>query len=458
MNDIATTPKKNRYRSLIYFGASLVVALTLTWILKEPTFTDSQVYTLFLLFFSMALWITEAIPPFAVSLFILAYLVFTFGNPHLNSAPEKIDRYVNTFSSSIIWLLLGGFFMATAMRKTGLDVRLLALTLRISGNKPRNILIALMFTTMAASLVMSDSATTTMVLAAILPLLERLGKSNFTKALLLGISIAAATGGMGTIISNSTNAVVAGLMDEAGVKITFLRWMIYGLPLGLALTAICCYVLIRLYVKNEAPISMDFLASDQVTPGSQRTIVLIVIIVTILFWLTGSIHGITVAATCAIPIVVLTVTGILTSNDIRTMPWDTLLLVAGGLSLGQALQSTHILDHYTSQIKGMEDHPVLFIFTLSYLAMVFANVGSSTAACMLLIPLGMSVLPDWKLEAAISIGLASAASVFFPISIPANIICYSTGLLQQKDFRIGGIVVGILGPLLAVLWALLLRG
>jgi hypothetical protein len=55
-------------------------------------------------FFSTALWITGAIPPFALSLFILAYLVFTFGNPHLNSAPEKIDRYVNAFSSSIIWL------------------------------------------------------------------------------------------------------------------------------------------------------------------------------------------------------------------------------------------------------------------------------------------------------------------------------------------------------------------
>src|ERR1043166_3605519 len=150
MNETVTISKKKRYKSLIYFIASLVTALALTWFLKEPTFTDSQVYTLFLLFFSMALWITEAIPPFAVSLFILAYLVFTFGNPHLNSAPEKIDRYVNTFSSSIIWLLLGGFFMATAMRKTGLDLRLLALTLKISGNKPKNILIALMFTTMTA--------------------------------------------------------------------------------------------------------------------------------------------------------------------------------------------------------------------------------------------------------------------------------------------------------------------
>jgi len=458
MNDLVTISKKKRYKPLIYFAGSLVVALVLTWILKEPGFTDSQVYTLFLLFFSMSLWITEAIPPFPVSLFILAYLVFTFGNPHLNSAPEKIDRYVNTFSSSIIWLLLGGFFMATAMRKTGLDMRLLAFTLKISGDKPKNILIALMFTTMLAALVMSDSATTTMVLAAILPLLKTLGKSTFSKALLLGISIAAAAGGMGTIIANSTNAVVAGLIVEAGVKINFLDWVTYGLPVSIVLTSICCYVLIRLYTKNVQPISIDFLKTSQATSGSQRIIVLIVIIITILFWATGSIHGITVAATCAIPIVVLTVTGILTSGDIRTMPWDTLLLVAGGLSLGEALQSTGLLDHYTSQIRTMHDHPVLFILTLSYLAMIFANVGSSTAACMLLIPLGMSVLPEWKIETAMSIGISSSASVFLPISIPANIIVYSTGLLEQKDFRIGGLILGILAPLLIVLWMLLLRG
>src|SRR6476659_8299554 len=162
MNDTVTIPKKKRYRSLIYFVASLVISLALTYLVKERSFTDSQVYTLFLLFFSTALWITGAIPPFAVSLFILAYLVFTFGNSHLNSAPEKIDRYVNTFSSSIIWLLLGGFFMAAAMRKAGLDKQLLRLTLKVSGPRPQNILKALMFSTWAAAMFMSDSATTSM--------------------------------------------------------------------------------------------------------------------------------------------------------------------------------------------------------------------------------------------------------------------------------------------------------
>src|SRR6478672_12373369 len=139
MNDIVTTGTKKRYRSLIYFVTSLVIALALTWLVKEPSFTDSQVYVFFLLFFSIGLWLTEAIPAFAVALFIMAYLVFALGSPYFNSAPEKIDRYVNTFSGRVIWLLLGGFFLAAAMTKTKLDEQLLKLTLKISGTKPRNI-------------------------------------------------------------------------------------------------------------------------------------------------------------------------------------------------------------------------------------------------------------------------------------------------------------------------------
>ena len=131
--------KSRRTRSIHYFFVSMMIASSLTFLLKEPSFTDSQVYVLFLLFFAISLWITEAIPAFAVSLFILAYLVYTLGNPNLNSAPEPIDRYVNTFSSSVTWLLLGGFFMAAAMRKAGLDKELLRLALKMSGAKPQNI-------------------------------------------------------------------------------------------------------------------------------------------------------------------------------------------------------------------------------------------------------------------------------------------------------------------------------
>ena len=99
------------------FLLSFGIAVGLTLLLKEPGFNDSQVYVLFLLFFAVGLWITEAIPAFAVSLFIIAFLVFALGNKYFNSAPENVEEYVRTFSDSIIWLLLGGFFLAKAMDK-----------------------------------------------------------------------------------------------------------------------------------------------------------------------------------------------------------------------------------------------------------------------------------------------------------------------------------------------------
>jgi solute carrier family 13 (sodium-dependent dicarboxylate transporter), member 2/3/5 len=454
--------KKNKYRSVLYFIGSFVVALVLTWLLKEPTFTDSQVYVFFLLFFAVGLWITEAIPAFAVALFIMAYLVFTLGNPHFNSAPEKIDRYVNTFSSSIIWLMLGGFFLAAAMTKTKLDERLLTLTLKVSGAKPRNIIIAFMCTTMLASMIMSNTATTAMLVAALMPLLTSLGKSGVSKALLLGISISATTGGMATIIGTPPNPIAAGMLENEGIKMDFLHWMIYGVPVAIALTAISCFVLIRVFIKSSTPVSLDFQNGEKTDSEDEykfrRKLVLIILVLTVLLWLTSSIHGISVAAVSAIPIVLFTLTGVITADDVRTLPWDTLFLVAGSMSLGEALESTKILEHYSSQLHSVNINPFVFLVVFAYITMIFTNIMSNAAASTVLIPLAFAILPDHKMEAAMTIGLSASTALFLPVSTPPNAIVFSTGLLRQKDFLLGGILVGIIGPLLSVLWVLLVKG
>src|SRR4249920_1037747 len=91
---------KSRKRSVLYFLLSFIVAFILTLLLKESSFTTTQVYVLFILFFAIGLWFTEAVPPFAVSVLIIAYLVFMLGNKSLNPASENIDKYVTTFASS----------------------------------------------------------------------------------------------------------------------------------------------------------------------------------------------------------------------------------------------------------------------------------------------------------------------------------------------------------------------
>lgn len=460
MEEKAVTTSWKRYKSVIFFLLSFVTALGITFLLKEPGFTDSQVYVIFLLFFAIGLWLTEAIPAFAVSLLIISYLVFALGNSYLNSAPENIDKYAQTFSSSIIWLLLGGFFLATAMTKTKLDQALFKYTLKLSGTNPRNLLIGLMSTTMVASMLMSNTATTSMVIASILPLLTSLGKkSGVSKALLLGIPIAAATGGIGTIIGTPSNAIAAGALKSAGIIMEFIDWMKFGVPLAIVLTAVCCLALILIYIKDTTPISLDFL-EDQKSDTSpeiarKRKIVSIVIIVTVGLWLTTSLHGLKVASICAIPLVVLTVTKVLEGKDIQGLPWDTLLLVAGGLSLGLALEQTGLLSHYAQKLLTLGLSSMILIFIFAFLTMLVSNIMSNTAASTVMIPLGMAILVALKLEVALIIAISASTAMFLPVSTPPNAIVYSTGLVEQKDFRLGGMLVGLLGPLLAILWVML---
>jgi solute carrier family 13 (sodium-dependent dicarboxylate transporter), member 2/3/5 len=455
-------------RRTIFFILCLVLAVVLTYLIKEPQFSDSQVYVLFLLFFCIGLWLSEAIPAFSVGLFILAFLAFALGNPRFNSDPQDIAKYVNTFSSSVIWLMLGGFFLASALSKTGLDADLLKFTLKISGATPKRILIGLMCMTMIASMLMSNTAITAMVLAAIMPLLKNLKKgSPLSKALLIGIPIAATTGGLSTIIGTPANAIAAGALENVGIEIDFLHFMFYGVPLALFLTAISCLVLIKMFIKENKAISLDFMEAkdseatddedvDEEDLKRQRRIVLTIVIVTVLLWMTSSLHNLSVSAVAAIPIVFLTMTGVLGGKDVNSLPWDTLFLVAGGLSLGLALQETDLLNHYAEKIVAMKINHLIFMCILAYITMIFANVMSHSATSSVMIPLGMAMLPQFKLEVSLIIGLASSTALFLPVSTPANAIAYSTGLMDLKDFRIGGILIGLLGPALIIFWVLLI--
>lgn len=452
---------QKKRKAVLYFILSFAFAVGLTFFVKEPAFNDSQVYVLFLLFFASGLWLTEPIPPFAVSLFIIAYLVFAMGNRHINSNPENIEKYVTTFSSSVIWLMLGGFFLASAMTKTKLDESLFRLTIKMSGTNPRMLLMSLMFTTMIASMLMSNTATTAMVIAAVTPLVTSMKKKpGIAKALLLGIPIAATIGGMGTIIGTPANAIAAGALEHEGIAIGFIEWMKYGAPISLVLTAISCLVLVHIFIKDKSPILLDFLNKQDADFSQsmivQRRLVLSIIVVTVSLWLTTSVHGLTVASICAVPLVFLTLFGILDGKDIQSLPWDTLLLVAGGLSLGVALEHSGLLNYYAQKLISIEINNLLLIFIFAFLTMFVSNIMSNTAASTVMIPLGLAILVGFKTEVALIIALSASTAMFLPVSTPPNAIAYSSGFLEQKDFRIGGILMGLLGPTLAILWVLLI--
>ena len=168
-------------------------------------------------------------------------------------------KYVQTWSDGVIWLFLGGFFLAEAMKKVSLDKELLRFATPKFGNKQKNILLGIMLTTAVLSMLMSNTATTAMMIATTTPLFLTLGKENpLTKALLIAMPSAASIGGMGTIIGSAPNAIAVGALEGIGIRLSFLDWMIIGIPTSLLILFIFWKILLRKYHLNNKTLVLDF--------------------------------------------------------------------------------------------------------------------------------------------------------------------------------------------------------
>ena len=451
------TPLKWLLNTSTFIG-KVVIALIITYFFQPGELPSESKFVLFLLILPVGLWITEVIPPFAVDIFIIAYMVFVFGTDYFFTSQYPIDRYVGTWTSSVIWLLLGGFFLAEGMKVVKLDVYLFRFTIKHFGASSQGLLKGFMLITGFASMVMSNTATTTMMIASIVPLVKTLGKDKaLSKALLVGIPAAAFIGGIFTIIGSTPNAIAVGALEGIGIKVSFLKWMAFGFPLALLLIWLLWKFLIyKLKLSNEK-IDTTFIQKEMADVNmTQRKIVVFTTLFTVLLWITEPIHKIPLAGTSAFPIVVLTLTRVISSTDVRALPWDTLMLVAGGLSLGLALVDFKLTTTFMDMLLG-NNLPLLVLLGLLVLfSVMFSNIMSNTAASSILIPLGLSLGGFYQVSAPILIGICASFALFLPVSTPPNAIAYATNLMEQKDFRLGGLFIGIVGLVITIIWVLLL--
>ena len=463
-------------RRVIYFLSSLVLAFLATFFMAEQSaeITQVQQYVLFILIFAVSLWVTEAIPPFAVGLLIVGLLIFLLGRSGVNEPGDpnyiKVERFAQTWSNSVIWLLLGGFFLAEGLKKTGLDRALFKISVSYVGDNPRRLLLGLMMVTAIASMVMSNTATTAMMLASITPFIHQVGSTkNISKMLLIGIPAAAAIGGMGTIIGSPPNVIAVDAINNylegtggSSFRVGFLEWMLVGVPVALLLVVVFWQALLRRYPLTVTKVNIQLEETeDQNDPLNpvhkfRRQTVLGVLVSTILLWLTGNFTGIPAAAVSAIPIIVLPMVSIVTADDVRELPWDTLMLVAGGLSLGLAISESGLARLMVSQLEALSFYQYLFMVVFALVTVFLSNIMSNTAAATILIPIAAIVPGVDPVSMSMIIGLCASCALFLPVSTPPNAIAFSTGFVDQKDFRLGGVLIGGLGPVVAIGWVLVL--
>ena len=437
------------WRPLGLIAACTAVALAVALLPTYAGLSEGGRYALFILILAAGLWVTEAIPAYATGLAVIGLEIAILGREGgpFATGPDDWRMFIEPWGSPLIWLFFGGFVLARGIQNSGLDRSLSRIVLQRVGTKPSAALLGSMGVTFVFSMFASNTATATMMIAALAPVVASRGEDPLGKSLLLGVAFAGNIGGMASLIGTPPNAIAAGALSDAD-PIGFARWLLIGLPPATILLFTVWLFLLRRYRPDPTPV--DLSALDDAPDGSKmprwrRIVVVVVLICTIGAWVSEPLHGISPPVVAFVPLTVLTVTRVLSPTDVRTLDWDVLLLMAGGLALGVGVSRTGLATWVVDLLPVQNVGPVVLAVTFAGVTAVLSNVMSNTAAANVVIPMAIALAPGFEAATVVPVALAASSAMCLPVSTPPNAIAYASGKLSTMDFVPGGILVGVLG-------------
>ncbi|MDW6091135.1 SLC13 family permease [Vibrio rhizosphaerae] len=443
--------------------------LILLWIpidaipIPEMTLIQHRLLAIFLL--AALLWILEPVPVFATSILIITLELIMISNKGLHwfrKPPEghafgELIPYTDifsAFSSPIIILFMGGFALAIAASKYELDNNLARVLLRPFGTQPKFIMLGLMLITACFSMFMSNTATTVMMLALLGPIVASAQPGDKgIKALVLCIPIAANTGGIATPIGTPPNAIALQYLTGEN-SISFLSWLLMGMPFVLIQMTIAWFLLQKFFPSSQSHLILNLEGQFKTTWRAMT--VYITFAVTILLWMTTSLHGMNTYVVAIIPLAVFTLTGIMGKEELKQINWDVLWLVAGGIAIGIGLEETGLAKALAHSINYQNLSPMSVVISLSLVCWLMANFMSNTATANLLMPIAAAIGSSMTSLQTIGglqgllvvVAFSASLGMILPVSTPPNSLAYSTGLIESKDMAKTGTLIGMIGLLI----------
>jgi di/tricarboxylate transporter len=214
-----------------------------------------------------------------------------------------------------------------------------------------------------------------------------------SKAVIMGIALASNIGGMLSPIASPQNVVAIGIMEEHAPS--WLQWFFVSIPVGTVSILLIWILLLQTFRPSRGTTIASIRQVREKFDGVQW-FVSVVTLVTIGLWCAGNklepIFG-DMGIIAIIPIVIFFGTGVLTKEDFNNFPWTIIILAAGGLSLGTAVNSSGLLKSVTEiishRLQGVGLYGVLVVF--SSLVLFVATFISHTVAAVIILPLVRNV-------------------------------------------------------------------
>ena len=450
---------------------AIILVTAIIWNLPTSFFgiaglTVIQQRVIAIFVFATLSWLLEAIPSWATSLCIIAVMCLTMSDNSIVCFKGEGEGFgellkakdiMATFANPVIMLFLGGFILAIAATKSGLDVLLAKTLIKPFGNKSENVLLGFLLITGVFSMFVSNTATAAMMLTFLSPVFAALpanGKGRI--ALTMSIPIAANIGGMATPIGTPPNAIAVQALNESlHINISFSQWMSVMFPLVIIILFISWRIILKFFPFTKKTIELKI--EGKVAHGWRMWIVCITFATTILLWLFDRVTGVDANTVAIIPMGVFALTGIITGKDLQKIDWSVIWMVAGGFALGLGMNGTGLADQAIESIPFNEFSPILILLISGIICYFLSNFISNTATAALLVPILAVACTGMgnKLEAIggtptiiIGIALAASSAMCLPISTPPNAIAYSTGLIKQSDMLKAGLTIGIVSMII----------
>lgn len=466
-----------RWRRPIGFVLAPLGAVVV-WLLPLDGLSPAAHKMAALMTLAILLWVSEAIPMAATSLLVPALcIVFGVG---------PAAAVLGPFASSITFLFIGTFMLGLGMQKHGLDRRIALHLLGLPGvaRSPFTVFAALGALTAVLSMWMSNSGTTAVMLPIALGVLRscpELGDSpKLRENLILLIAFAASMGGLATPVGTPPNLIaLAALREHAGINLTFVQWMQLALPLT-AVMVLFLFWLLRppagARIVDAGALRAEFqrqrAALGPFSRGERHVAMALGTAIFLWVWpglveLAGlgsaagagwirqhfpeDIIGLLVGLVLLVlPTDLRKWEMTLEWHEAAKIDWGTVLLFAGGLSLGGQLFQTGLARALGEAVSTTLGAPGLWtlVAVAIGLSILLSEAASNTASAAIMAPMMIAVALAQGLNpipVALATTLACSFGFLLPVSTGPNAQAYATKQVRILTMMRKGIWLDLAG-------------
>lgn len=413
-------------------------------------------------------WLSEAVPIPATALLPLV-LMPLLGLQDMSTTAAK-------YGHPLIFLFLGGFLLAAGMQRVGLHRRIALRIVTAVGTTPSRIVLGFMIATAFLSMWISNTATTIMMYAVGLSVIDFVGEKtedktmvrNFGVALMLAIAYSASIGGVGTLIGTPPNALLASfLQSNYEIEISFFAWMLIGVPIVVIMLPLTWLLLTRVLfpahrIAIDDPkgvVEKELSSLGGMTRG-EKLVGAVFLCAALLWILRKPVSGLTglplndtmiaIAAAMvlfSIPISRAKSSFALDWEAARNVPWGVLLLFGGGLALAGGFSTTGLAEWIGNSVTGFQISTVLLVLVVTIAIVYLTEITSNTASTATFLPILGAVAVGLSLHPAtlvVPVALGASMAFMMPVATPPNAIVFSYEEMKLSDMVRAGFLLNIL--------------